>query len=59
MMNPKRLRLIADIIRHGLPAFSNSTRAIAQELEELATDIEKLHPKPIRLREPATEVKPS
>ena len=39
-MTPKRLRLIAHIIRRGLPANTPSTLAIADELDEHALEVE-------------------
>lgn len=56
-MTPKRLRLIALIIRRGVQAQADSTEAIAQELEEHATELEDLQRgtrQEVRLKEPDT-----
>lgn len=59
-MSPKRLRLIASIIRQGVPK-SLSTSALAQELDQHAAELETLgwsveEPKEIRIREPYNTV---
>lgn len=55
-MSPKRLRLIASIIRQGVPK-SLSTSALAQELDQHAAELETLgwsveEPREIRIKEP-------
>lgn len=60
-MTPKRLRLIARIIKQGTQADSATSRALADELEhhadqyeELLTKLATATEKPVRLREPGT-----
>ncbi len=56
-MTPKRLRLIALCIRRGIQAHTASTEALAQELEEHATEWEDLQRgtrREVKLREPGT-----
>jgi hypothetical protein len=67
-MTPKRLRLIARIIKEGVPANSTSTLAIADELETHALEYENLRQqfqelaarksseKEIRIKEPLDAV---
>lgn len=56
-MTPKRLRLIALVIRRGIQAHTASTEALAQELEEHATELEDRERgtrREVKLREPGT-----
>jgi hypothetical protein len=56
-MTPKRLRLIALCIRRGIQAHVASTEALAQELEDHASEWEDLQRgtrREVKLREPDT-----